>query len=257
MTAPGNPRWTVQFRIFGISVSIQPVSWLVLALLGGVMGVSDGGDLMRVVVFVVAGMLCLLVHELGHALSGRAVGAGVQGIEISGLGGATSFSNMPRGRAGYAMLVFAGPLASLLLGVVLGLAFGLQLGNAWAGVRYAVLMPWLETLPVELQRQLLVGLYTHPMPELLQHAYTTGMLVCFWWSVFNLLPIFPLDGGKLLGSLINNYFVPCVLGFLLSVGLAVWALLAGQWFNVMILGYLAFINLQYLRLFRSRRRNQS
>ena len=256
MASSGSTRWTVQFRLFGILVTIHPISWLVLALLGGAMGVNDSAGLLRVGIFVVAGMLCLLVHELGHALSGRAMGAAVQGIEISGLGGSTGFSHLPGGRVRYALLVAAGPLASLLLGVVLGVVFGAQLGNVWAGVQYAVLMPWLDTLPLDLQRELVVGIYTHPMPELLQQAYTTGMLICFWWSVFNLLPIFPLDGGKLLGSLIHNYFVPCVLGLLLSAGLAVWALLEGQWFNVMILGYLAFINWQYLRLFRSRR-NQS
>ena len=204
MASSGSTRWTVQFRLFGILVTIHPISWLVLALLGGAMGVNDSAGLLRVGIFVVAGMLCLLVHELGHALSGRAVGAGVQGIEISGLGGSTSFSNMPRGRARYALMVFAGPLASLLLGVVLGLAFGLQLGNAWAGVRYAVLMPWMDTLPLALQQELLVGLYTHPMPELQQQAYTTGMLICFWWSVFNLLPIFPLDGGQIMQGLMKS-----------------------------------------------------
>jgi hypothetical protein len=41
---------------------------------------------------------------------------------------------------------------------------------------------------------------------------------------------------------------------LLSGGLAGWALVTGQWFNMMILGYLAFINYQYLRVFFRRRR---
>lgn len=253
MSSPASSPWILKFRIFGVPVSIHPLSWLVLALLGGALGVSDGRDLTRVLLFVVGGMLCLLVHECGHALTGRAVGGEVRDIEIAGMGGSTRFARLPQARWAYALVVVAGPLASLLLGAAVGACFGLQIGSAWAGVRYAFLMPWCDTLPLDLQQQLVLGLYTHPMPVLLQQFYTLTILICFWWSIFNLLPIFPLDGGKLLGSLIGNYLVPCVLGLVVAAGLAIWALLAGQWFNVMILGYLAFINWQYLRVFRSRK----
>lgn len=244
--------WTLRFVLFGIPVRIQPISWIVLALLGGAMGVNNAADLTHVALFVVAGMLCLLVHEFGHALVGRGTGAVVEGIEIAGMGGTTSFTMLPARRLGFMLTVLAGPLASLALGGVLGLCFGLQLGNAWAGLRYAFLMPWQSMLPLDLQQQIMIGLYQHPMPPLLMQAYTLGMLICFWWSLFNLLPLFPLDGGKLLGSILNNYLVPCVLGLLVSGGLSIWALIEGQWFNVMILGYLAFINWQYLRVFRAR-----
>lgn len=254
MNSQNSSPWVLRFALFGIPVSIQPISWIVLALLGGAMGANDGNDLLQVAVFVVAGMLCLLVHEFGHALVGRAGGALVEGIEIAGMGGTTSFATLPRRRAGYFFTVLAGPLSSLLLGVVLGLCFGLQIGNAWAGVRYACLMPWQSVLPMELQQQIVLGLYAHPMPNLLQQAYMVGMLICFWWSLFNLLPLFPLDGGKLLGSLLNNYLIPCVLGLVVCAGLCIWAVVDGQWFNVMILGYLGFINWQYLKVFYARRR---
>ena len=250
MNSPQSSPWTLRFSLFGLPVSIHPVSWVVLAILGGALGVSDGGQLSRVLLFVVAGMLTLLVHEFGHALTGRATGALVERIEIAGMGGTTHFAMLPPRRLGYFLVVLAGPLATLVLGALLGLAFGLQLGNAWLGLRLAFLLPWVETLPLELQQQLMVGLYTHSVPELLLQFYVVGMSICFWWGLFNLLPIFPLDGGRLLGSVINNYAVPCVIGLVLSAGLAVWALIEAQWLNVMILGYLAFINWQYLAVFR-------
>ena len=254
MNNQNSSSWTLRFTLFGIPVRILPISWVVLALLGGAMGVSDGSDLLRVAIFAVAGMLCLLVHEFGHALTGRAAGALVEGIEMAGMGGTTSFATLPPNRTGYFLTVLAGPFSSLLLGGVLGLCFGLQIGNAWAGLQYAYLMPWQSVLPLELQQQIVLGLYAHPMPHLLQQAYMVGMLICFWWSLFNLLPIFPLDGGKLLGSLLNNYLVPCAIGLVVSVGLCIWALVEGQWFNVMILGYLGFINWQYLKVFYARTR---
>ena len=253
MNEQNSPRGVLRFCLFGIPVSIHPYAWLLLAVLGGAFGVSDGEDLSRVAIFVVMGMLCLLGHEFGHALVGRAAGAVVEEVEVAGLGGATRFAMLPAGRGAYALVVLAGPVASLLLGGVLGLAFGAQLGNPWAGVRYAYLMPWMEVLPFDLQRDLLLGLNAHEVSPVVLQALTTGMLVCFWWSLFNLLPVFPLDGGKLLGSLLNNYLIPCVLGLLICGGLGIWALVDGEWFNVMILGYLGFINWQYLRVFRQRR----
>ncbi len=253
MNSQNSQPWTLRFRVFGISVQILPVSWVVLALLGGAMRVNDAGSLSNVLLFVLAGMLCLLVHEFGHALVGRWAGAEVAGVEIAGMGGTTSYVTLPPHRSGYFLMTLAGPLASLLLGAVLGVCFGMQLGNVWAGVRYAFLMPWQDTLPLELQQQLVLGIYQYELSPMLLQAYSTGILICFWWSLFNLLPLFPLDGGRLLGSVLNNYLVPCVLGLVGSAVLAFWTLLAGQWFNVMILGYLAFINWQYFRVLRSRK----
>ena len=59
MNEQNSPRGVLNFRLFGIPVSIHPMSWVILAVLGGAFGVSDGDDLSRVAVFVVAGMLCL------------------------------------------------------------------------------------------------------------------------------------------------------------------------------------------------------
>lgn len=229
------------------------MAWVVLAVLGDAFGVSTSEDLTQTLIFMLAGMLCLLVHEFGHALAGRATGALVEGIEIAGMGGTTSFLMLPQQRWRYLLVVLAGPLASLVLCGVFGLAFGLQLGNAWAGVRYACLMPWMDVLPMDLQQQIVLGLMAHELPPLLLQFYTVGMLVCFWWSVFNLLPVFPLDGGKFLGSLLKNYLIPCVLGLVLCSGLALWAILEAQWFNMLILGYLGYINWQYLRVFRKKK----
>ncbi len=254
MQAQNSHSWTLRFSLLGIPVSIHPMSWVVLALLGGAFGVSNSEDLNEMLLFVVAGMLCLLVHELGHALSGRATGALVEGIEISGLGGTTRFAMLPQQRWCHVLTVLAGPLASLVLVGLFGLAFGLHLGNAWAGVRLAYLMPWCEYLPLDLQQQIMIGMHTHDVSTFWMQFYAVGMLVCFWWSVFNLLPIFPLDGGRFLATLLNNYLIPCVMGLGCCVVLALWAVWEAQWFNMLILGYLGFINWEYLRVFWKRRR---
>ena len=81
------PKGSLYFELFGVPVLIRPSSWIVLALLGGGLGISNGTDVSNVLVFVVAGMLCLLVHEFGHALVGRYLGGGEPCIEIAGMGG--------------------------------------------------------------------------------------------------------------------------------------------------------------------------
>ncbi len=243
-----NERGILNFRLLGIPVSIHPISWVMLLILGGGLGVDSGQQLARVLLFVVAGMLCLLVHELGHALVGRQLTGCLPGISIAGLGGSTYTPRLPRTRSGYFMLVFAGPLASLLLGVLGGAVFGLQIGNVAAGITFSLLYP----LPVDMDMGILVSIHESGMGHMLLAFYLHLFRVCVWWTIFNLLPIFPLDGGKLLGTLLNNDRLACIIGLVFASGLStfclIWALAGGgSWFNVVITGYLAYINYNCLR----------
>lgn len=246
-----NPNsWVLQFRFLGIPVRIHPLIWVVLALLGGAIEVDSGAGLLHLLLFIGAGMLALLVHELGHALVGRACGYGVPEVELGALGGMTHFSAGPRNRSSLLLTVLAGPLASLALGALAGLAFGCHIGAPLLGLKLAFLMPWMDVLPLDIQQALVLGLLSHPLPDLLIQGYTLVMVICFWWSVFNLLPIYPMDGGKVLAALLNSYLIPAIVGLVLAAGLAIWSLCDARWFNFMILGYLAFLNYQYLRVLR-------
>ncbi len=243
-----NERGILNFRLLGIPVSIHPISWVMLLILGGGLGVDNGQQLASVLLFVVAGMLCLIVHEMGHALAGRQLTGCLPGISIAGLGGNTYTPRLPRTRAGYFMLVFAGPLASLLLGILCGAIFGLQIGHVAEGIEFSLLYP----LPVHLNVSTLLAIDESGMPPLLLTFYLHLFGVCVWWTIFNLLPLFPLDGGKLLGTLLNNDRTACMIGLVFGGGLSAlclfWALLGGgSWFNVLVVGYLTYINYSCLR----------
>ncbi len=247
-----NERGILHFRLLGIPVSIHPVSWIMLLILGGGLGVDSGQQLANVLLFVLAGMLCLLVHEMGHALAGRQLTGTVPSVSIAGLGGSTFTSTLPRTRAGYFALVFAGPLASLLLGIVAGAVFGLQIGDIGGGITFSLLAPLHNLLPVELDISTLLAIQAADMGRLLYTFYLQLFMVCVWWTLFNLMPIFPLDGGKLLGTLLNNDRLACVIGLifggLLSLLCLFGALLGGgSWFNVLITGYLTYLNYSCLR----------
>ena len=80
----------LRFTIFGIPVVVEPWFWLVMALLGG--GVtalqrSYPADYLCVVLFMMAGFISVLVHELGHALTGWKRGGGQVWIRLWAMGG--------------------------------------------------------------------------------------------------------------------------------------------------------------------------
>lgn len=236
------------FRLFGIPVVINPLSWLVLLLLGGGLGISDGAELSHALVFVVAGMLCLLVHEFGHALVGRKLGAGPPLILISGMGGVTYTPHALSGRWAFLLMVLAGPFASLLPAIVGGLLLGVQIGDPLHGLSFALLSPLgLYTFEANLQSPLALALYNESLSLFGLTCYSTLFFISIWWSLFNILPIFPLDGGQALGRVMKSKSITFLIGFLLSGSLALLSILSGYWFNMMITGYLAWINWQCFR----------
>lgn len=244
-----NTRGTLSFELAGIPVRIMPFAWVVLALLGGGLGINSSAGLVHTLIFVAAGMLTLLAHEFGHALVGRRVGAGPADITIAGMGGVTRHAYLPPTRAGYLAMVAAGPAASLALGLLTGLLFGLNIGNPLAGLATALLAPLPAGVPVPdaFLSALSEGLSAHPLPAVLLQLYLILMGICFWWTAFNLLPIFPLDGGKLLGTLLRNDRLAGAVGLVFSALLVLWSLITLNWFNLMITGWIAYINFQYFR----------
>ena len=134
-------RGEIRFTLWGVPVAIHPMSWVVLAIIGGGFGVSDKDSLVQVLCFVVAGMLTLLAHEFGHALVGRKLGGGNAAITIAGMGGITRHELAPSSRLNYFITVLAGPLASLLLGITGGAILGLQLGQLEIGIQLSLTMP--------------------------------------------------------------------------------------------------------------------
>ncbi len=154
-------------RVFGIPLRLETSAFLVLAMLG--LGSARGGPMAMFagLLYAVAVFASILVHELGHALAARRAGLGVVEIVLHGFGGLTRFTRPPNPRTGVG-ITLAGPGAGLALGAV---AFGLFL----VGVVSPVGVP-------RMFEELLVQLAT----------------INLFWSLFNLVPMYPLDGGQVL-----------------------------------------------------------
>ena len=112
----------------------------------------------------------LLAHELAHSIVATRRGVKVEGITLWLFGGVSRFSSESSSPGSQAWITFVGPLTSLLLGAVFLLAAAVVGGGANSALLSASLA-WLGYINILL-------------------------------GVFNLLPAFPLDGGRILQSLI-------------------------------------------------------
>jgi Zn-dependent protease/CBS domain-containing protein len=163
-------------RIAGIKVGINASVFLILAILVG--GLATGqlpaafpgrGIAAYVIAAIIAALLfmaSLLAHELAHSLVARRNGIEVESIVLWLLGGVAQLRGEPRTPGADFRIAIVGPLTSLALAIVFGLAAGgvAQLGTA--------------------------GL---PFGVLAYLAATNAML-----AIFNLIPAAPLDGGRVL-----------------------------------------------------------
>lgn len=155
----------IRFSIFGIPVEIQPFFWLTLVIIGGASGADTADAILQIGLFVLAGFVSILVHELGHALTARSYGAHSR-ITLQAFGGYAAYSGTRLSRLQSFLVTAAGPGVQIALGLAVLLLLNL-------------------------------------LPNLsLQGNYflSTLMIISFFWAVLNLLPVLPLDGGQMLNA---------------------------------------------------------
>ncbi|NIP95884.1 MAG: hypothetical protein GWO24_21600, partial [Akkermansiaceae bacterium] len=99
----------IQFRLFGIPVHVEVWFWVSAFLLGGGLGISDKRSLILVGLWMLIVFVSILVHELGHALSGRWLGGGRQTIRLWAFGGLAYNEGGRFTRKGRILMILAGP----------------------------------------------------------------------------------------------------------------------------------------------------
>jgi len=164
-------------RIAGISVGVN-WSWLIVfALIAWTLatsifpstnpGLADGAYVAMALVAALLFFTSLLLHEYGHALQARRDGMEIEGITLWLFGGVAKFRGMFPSAGAEFRIAIAGPLVSLALGLLfLGVPMLLGLPATVDGVLF-----WLGSINIAL-------------------------------LVFNLLPALPLDGGRVLRSIL-------------------------------------------------------
>jgi Zn-dependent protease len=175
-------------RVLGIRIGASPSWFLVLFLMiwllsgyfGDVLDTSDGEAYAVAVAGAFLFFVSLAIHELGHAIAARRQGMEVTGIELWMLGGVTKFTRETRSPAEELKVSAAGPAATLGVVVACGVV-GLIVGK-FTGVFDSARLDSRSTTPA-------VALL----------GWVAGVNAVLF--VFNLLPAFPLDGGRIARAL--------------------------------------------------------
>lgn len=229
-------QYDVNFSIFGIPVRIHPLFWLIASFISW-----EPGRIDLVVVGIFCVFLSILVHELGHALSARFFGW-PPSILLHGMGGLAFYSptfGYTRSRAIW--IAFAGPLAGFLL---LGAAFA-----AVVGCQAAVVA----------EQEWAIRMFTGERITPVEFALGMLVRVNLFWGVLNLMPVFPLDGGKICSEILNarNSVVgqrrTAIIGMITATLIAAYFLSNQLFLGGLLFGSLAYDNYrQYEQLRRGR-----
>jgi Zn-dependent protease len=166
-------------RIAGIDVRIHWTFFLLLLWLGAGFARSEAGVGGAVIglLFVLAIFLCVVLHEFGHALTARRFGIHTLDVTLLPIGGVARLERMPRDPVQELLVAIAGPLVNVVIALLLaGVVFLVAGMQAFAPARWEV-----------------TGLVTF----VANLMWTNVALV-----LFNLLPAFPMDGGRVLRALL-------------------------------------------------------
>lgn len=189
--------WSIRlFRIFGIELEIH-LTFLILWVFFAAEGWRHAGltglvwaSLLLILIFT-----CVVLHELGHSLAARRYGIPVSRILLLPFGGMAQFEKIPRKPQQEIIISLAGPVVNVLIVCAI------------------------------------VPVMTAPAAGFQQRLDTVGMLQAIFvvnvvMAVFNLLPIFPMDGGRVFRALLAMR-LPYLKATSIAVGVAKVLAIAG------------------------------
>jgi Zn-dependent protease/CBS domain-containing protein len=169
-------QWSFKLgKIFGIEFRIH-VTFVLLLLFVYMSGSSQGGPAYgtRAVLFISAVFACVLIHELGHSLIARRFGKEAKSITLLPIGGVATMEEMPEKPGQEIAMSIVGPFINLAIAGILYLLVG-----NWTGISA-------PNLYADSARAFFAGLIS----------------VNIMLAIFNLIPAFPMDGGRVLRGIL-------------------------------------------------------
>lgn len=169
--------WSLSLgRIAGTEVRIH-ITFFLLIVWFAVSAGSRGGQAAAIdaAVFLVAVFACVLAHEFGHVLVARYFGIPTRDITLLPIGGVASIERMPDNPAQELLIALAGPAVNVVIAAALLILFGANLDPA----------------------RLADPAASHEIDLVSRLALVNITLV-----LFNMVPAFPMDGGRVLRALL-------------------------------------------------------
>lgn len=167
-------------KFAGIGVYIHP-TFLILVVWILFVYWNLGHNVVTVVrglIFTLAIFVCVVLHEFGHALTARRYGVGTRDITLLPIGGISSLEKMPDEPRQEFHVAVMGPAVSVTIAAVLFLMLNFT-GSAGP----------------------LAGMNSWTTASFLQRLMIANLVL----AAFNLLPAFPMDGGRILRALLARY----------------------------------------------------
>jgi Zn-dependent protease len=168
--------WSIPiFRVAGILVRIHVTFLLLLAFLAWSYYSQAGSAVAAERVFFILLLFgCVLLHEFGHAIAAKAYGINTPDITLLPIGGVARLERMPEKPSQELIVALAGPAVNVAIALGLFLVVGTR---GIAGLT--------DT-----------GSVDHPS------LLTKLMVINVWLVLFNLLPAFPMDGGRVVRAVL-------------------------------------------------------
>ncbi|MFO1082958.1 MAG: site-2 protease family protein [Reyranellaceae bacterium] len=170
--------WSLSLGRFADTEVRIHFTFLLLVAWFGIAAALQGGPAagLSAVVFILAIFGCVVLHEYGHVLTARHFGIATRDITLLPIGGVASAERMPE-RPGQELLVaLAGPAVNGAIAVVLIVAFG-----------------------ADLDPKLGIDAVDNPKVDFATRLAVANVML----GLFNLIPAFPMDGGRVLRALLS------------------------------------------------------
>jgi Zn-dependent protease len=213
------PSWRIA-KVFGIAVYVHWSFWLlILYVLLSEMRTGEFRDGLRSVVFLLVVFGCVFLHELGHAMMALQFGVKTRDITLLPIGGLARLERMPKEPRAEFLIAVAGPAVNVVIAAIIFLvvvASGLV--NSLTGT---------SPFKLDFLSQLLV--------------VNLGLVI------FNMIPAFPMDGGRVLRSFLarRRPYLQATqtavrIGRYFSFAMIVLGIIYGQFGLVLIGGFMLF-----------------
>lgn len=222
-------KWSYRVaRVAEIDIKIH-VTFLLILILGGAEWAADYGvsGFAFGVALMIALFTCVVLHELGHSFVAKGYGIPVREIVLLPIGGVALMGKLPDKPRQELAVAAAGPLVNLVIAAILFVVLDLS--------------PSLGPLD---GRGLLDG--TVPPPSF--GLFLTWLLAAnVTLVVFNLIPAFPLDGGRMLRAALAMFTdyaratrIAAGIGQLAAIGLGILGVLSGNFILALIAVFIFF-----------------
>ena len=169
-------RWSLELgRIAGTAVRVHVTFLLFLAFIGILVYRANGpAAAWDTLAFIILIFMCVVAHEFGHVLMARRFGARTRDVTLFPIGGVATIERIPEKPSQEILVALAGPLVNLLIAVVVMIFYGHSLSQ-----------------------QDFNAIGNSETSLALRIAAANLMLM-----TFNLIPAFPMDGGRVLRALL-------------------------------------------------------